>query len=120
MFSRSAIIPSALVIGLLASIAFGGPAAASPAATDLPALEQAWHGCVRGAYDLQPEQRSRSGRERSALGECKAHEDAYVAALMAARAADGDGLEAAWARTLAAYVAYVVDPVASWISALKR
>ena len=120
MPSHCTIIRAALVIGALTSLAFGGPVAAASSPTDLPALEQAWHGCVRGAYDLQPEQQSRSGRERSALGECKAHEDAYVAALMAARAADGDGLEAAWARTWAAYVAYVVDPVASWIGALKR
>ena len=120
MSSLCPIIRTALVIGALSGLTFGGPAGASPSPTDLPALEQAWHGCVRGVYDLQPEERNRGGRERSALGECKAYEDAYVAALMAARAVDGDGLEAAWARTWTTYVASVVDPVAFWISALKR
>ena len=39
--------------------------AAEPA--DLPALERTWHGCVREAYDRQPERGSRPGRERNAL-----------------------------------------------------
>jgi hypothetical protein len=70
----------------LAALVTAGPAsalAAEPA--DLPALERAWHGCVRDAYDRQPERDSRPGRERNALDQCKPHEDAYVAALMAAR-----------------------------------
>lgn len=104
----------------LLALAAAGPAsalAAEPA--DLPALEQAWHSCVRYAYDQQPEHGSRAGRERNALDECKAHEDAYVAALMAARPADNLSLNG-WARTWAAYVAYVVDPVKAWIEALRR
>ena len=54
---------------------------------------------------------SRPGRERNALDECKPHEDAYVAALMAARPDDADAHMGGWARTWAAYVSFVVDPV---------
>jgi hypothetical protein len=107
-------------IGLLAIIASAGPVsalAAEPA--DLPALERAWHSCVREAYDQQPERSSRAGRERNALDECKPHEDAYVAALMAARPTDDLPL-GGWARTWAAYVSYVVDPVKAWIEVLRR
>ncbi|MHB2207007.1 hypothetical protein [Methylobacterium sp. CM6257] len=117
MSSRSAHIRGlALVVALTGS----GPVsalAAEPAG--LPALERAWHGCVRQAYDRQPEHGSRAGRERNALDECKPHEDAYVAALMAARP-DADLPLGGWARTWAAYVAFVVDPVKAWIEALRR
>ena len=68
-------------MALLVALASAGPASALTAEpADLPALEKAWHGCVREAYDRQPEHGSRAGRERNALDECKAHEDAYVAA----------------------------------------
>ncbi|MGT2479604.1 hypothetical protein ACU4GR_13570 [Methylobacterium oryzae CBMB20] len=43
-----------------------------------------------------------------------------MAALMAARP-DADHLPlGGWARTWAAYVSYVVDPVKAWIKALQR
>lgn len=108
-------------LALLLTLAGIGPVsalAAEPA--DLPALEQAWHGCVREAYDRQQERGSKPGRERNALDECKGHEDRYVAALMAARPEDPDMPVHGWARTWAAYVAFVVDPVRAWIEALRR
>jgi hypothetical protein len=116
--SRRAVL--ARCVAVLLALAHAGPVsalAAEPA--DLPALERAWHSCVRDAYDQQPEHSSRAGRERNALDECKPHEDAYVAALMAARP-DADLPLNGWARTWAAYVAYVVDPVKAWIEALRR
>ena len=88
--------------------------------TDLLGLERTWHGCVREAYDRQPDERSRSVRDRRALDACKVHENAYVAALMATRPEGGDELLHGWAKTWAAYVAVVVDPVAAWIEALRR
>ncbi|GLS73776.1 hypothetical protein GCM10007890_57910 [Methylobacterium tardum] len=91
--------------------------AAEPA--DLPALERAWHGCVREAYDSQQDRGSRPGRERNALDGCKPHEDRYVAALMATHP-DADLPLGGWARTWAAYVSFVVDPVRAWIEALRR
>jgi hypothetical protein len=102
---------------LLLALAGAGPASAL--AADLPSLEQAWHGCVREAYDRQPEHGSRAGRERNALDECKPHEDRYVAALMAAQP-DADLPLGGWTRTWAAYVSFVVDPVSAWIEALRR
>ena len=75
---------------------------------------------MREAYDRQPGQSSRPGRERDALDACKPHEDAYVAALMAAQPDDPDMPVHGWARTWAAYVAFVVDPVKAWIGALRR
>ena len=106
---------------LILALASVGPASALTAEpADLPALERAWHGCVREAYDRQPERGSKPGRERNALDECKPHEDAYVAALMAARPGDADAPMNGWARTWAAYVAFVVDPVKAWIEALRR
>ena len=108
-------------LALLLALAGVGPASALVAEpADLPALERAWHGCVREAYDRQPERGSRPGRERNALDECKPHEDAYVAALMAARPNDADTPMSGWARTWAAYVSFVVDPVKSWFEALRR
>ncbi|MFB0490062.1 hypothetical protein ABIE45_002648 [Methylobacterium sp. OAE515] len=106
---------------LILALASAGPVsalAAEPA--DLPALERAWHTCVRQAYDRQPEQGSRPSRERNALDECKGQEDAYVYALMATRPDDADAHMGGWARTWAAYVAFVVDPVKAWIEALRR
>ena len=105
---------------LLLALAGAGPASALPAEpADLPAMERAWHSCVREAYDRQSEHGSRPGRQRGALDECQPHEDAYVAALMAARP-DADLPLGGWARTWAAYVSFVVDPVSAWIEALKR
>ncbi len=68
----------------------------------------------------QPEHGSRAGRERNALDECKPHEDRYVAALMATRPDDADASLHGWARTWAAYVSFVMDPVKAWIDALRR
>lgn len=118
MSSRTAqILGEALVIAL----AGVGPASALAAElADLPALERAWHSCVRQAYDGQLDQGSRAGRERNALDECKPHEDAYVAALMTALPGDADASMSGWARTWAAYVAFVVDPVKAWIEALRQ
>ena len=118
MISRTACIQA---LALLLALAGVGPASALTAdPAHLPALEQAWHGCVREAYDRQPERSSRPGRERNALDECKPHEDAYVVALMAARPNDTDAPMNGWARTWAGYVAFVVDPVKAWIGAIRR
>ena len=118
MNSRAAQIQG---LAFLVALVSAGPVSALAAETvDLPALERAWHGCVRQAYDRQPEQGSRAGRERNALDECKPHEDAYVAVLMATRPDDADASVGGWARTWAAYVAFVVDPVKAWIEALRR
>lgn len=93
-------------------------------ATDLPALEQAWHRCVREAFAHQPAKRSHVAAQRSALDECKQHEDAYVAAVMAARMAPNwqeEGKSAALSRGWAALVsAYVFDPITEWLRAPKR
>jgi hypothetical protein len=105
---------------LLVALSSAEPASALTAEpANLPALEQAWHGCVREAFGRQSLHMSKAGRERNALDECKPHEDAYVAALMAARPTDDLPLNG-WARTWAAYVAFVVDPVKAWIEALRR
>ena len=104
---------------LFVALTSAGPASALTAEpADLPALEKAWHSCVREAYDRQPERNSRPGRERNALDQCKLQEDAYVAALMAAHP-DADLPLGGWARTWAAYVSFVVDPVKAWIEALR-
>jgi hypothetical protein len=103
---------------LLVTLTSAGPVstlAAEPAG--LPALEQTWHGCVREAFVRQPSHMSKPGRERNALDECKPHEDAYVAALMAARPIDVQRPALAWART---WMAYVVDPLKDWIVSLRR
>lgn len=89
--------------------------AAAPA--DLPMLEQAWHTCLRDAYVHQPAGQRRAGNARNALDECKPHEDAYVAALMAVRPLDANQPVLAWTRM---WTAYVVDPVRAWIEALRR
>lgn len=108
-------------LALLLTLADVGPASALAAElTDLPTMEKAWHSCVRQAYDQQPEQGSRAGRERNALDECKVYENRYVAALMATRPDNADMPVHGWARTWAAYVAFVVDPVTAWIDALRR
>jgi phosphotransacetylase len=114
---------AAQFLGLALLTTFAGVEPTSTLAAelaDLPALERAWHSCVRQAYDSQQDHGSRAGRERNALDECKPHEDAYVAALMAARPGDADASVSGWARTWAAYVSFVVDPVKAWIEALRR
>ena len=101
-----------------------GAAAEAPRSADPAALEQAWRGCVREAYAHQSPSQGRAGSQRNALDECKAREDAVVAALMAARTDDAAGRGArslrararAWAASVAAYV---VDPVSSWIAMLR-
>ena len=104
------------LVGLCALI----PAAAIAAPQgDLRTLEQAWHRCIRDAYAHQPAGQSRAGNERNALDECKPHEDAYVAALMTARP-DADLPLGGWARTWAAYVSFVVDPIKAWLSTSGR
>lgn len=71
-----------LILGLMA-LEPGAALAAAPG--DPQALEQAWHACVREAYSRQPAAQGRAGNELNALDECKAHEDALVAALMTER-----------------------------------
>jgi hypothetical protein len=94
---------------------------------DLTMLERDWKGCVRDAFTHQPAGQSKAGGQRNALDECKAQEDAYVEAVMAARADDDERVRlggrtmTARAREWAASVAaYVVDPVSSWLAMLKR
>lgn len=116
---------------LLAAFLSIGPAGESAAAGqrsdppgDLAALERSWHDCVREAFRRQPRTRSRAASERSALDECQAGEDAYVAAAMRAEAyGDDPGLRRglterarAWAASVAAGV---IDPVSSWLGALR-
>ena len=92
---------------------------------DLASLERDWHGCVREAFQRQPASRSRAASQRSALDECQAGEDAYVAAAMRmeGRSADRGARRElterarAWASSVAAEV---IDPVSSWLEALRR
>ncbi|MGH1589269.1 hypothetical protein ACRBEV_14050 [Methylobacterium phyllosphaerae] len=113
-------LPHIQAMAFLVALAGVGPASALTAApADLPALERAWHKCVREAYDQQLDHGSRAGHERNALDEGKPHEDVDVAALMEARL-DADWPLGGWARTWAAYVAFVVDPVKAWIEVLRR
>ena len=118
MNSRATYVQALTLLIALAGVEPASALAAEP--VDLPALEKAWHSCVRQAYDSQQDNGSRAGRERNALDECKPHEDAYVAALMAARPDATDASMRGRARTWAAYVAFVVDPVKTWIDALRR
>jgi hypothetical protein len=99
MSRRPALIRSLALLVMLAGTAPVSAFATEPA--DLPALERTWHSCVRDAYDRQLDHGSRAGRERNALDQCKPHEDAYLAALMAARP-DADLPLGGWARTWAA------------------
>lgn len=118
------LIPVCMAVGLGFAT---GPAAAVAPGGDIPLLEQAWKGCVREAFTHQPAGQSRAGGQRNALDECKGREDAYVAAVMAAQAAEdeearlGGRTITARARDWAASVAaYVVDPVSSWLAMLRR
>lgn len=72
---------------------------------------------MREAFNRQPISMSQFGRERHALDECKPHEDAYVAALMAARPVDMHRPVLAWGTT---WVACVVDPLTVWIASPGR
>jgi hypothetical protein len=82
--------------------------AASP--IDLQGLEQAWHRCIREAYTHQPPGQSRAGNERNALDECRDHEDAYVAALMAERP------RSTWAQAWAT----ITEPMRGWVGKFWR
>ncbi|KAB1074418.1 hypothetical protein [Methylobacterium planeticum] len=113
------LIPALILLGVEPGVAASVP--------DLPGLERAWHGCVREAYGRQPSSQSRLAAERSALDECKDREDAYVAAILAARiteeAAPGQGARAmasramAWASSVAGSM---IDPVSSWLRSFRR
>ncbi|WP_336491436.1 hypothetical protein [Methylobacterium nigriterrae] len=101
-------------------------AAEAPTA-DLAALQHEWHRCVRNAFSGRPESVSTRAAERTALAACKAGEDAYVAAVMASRAAENEAARRA-DRTLtsrarawaASVLSYVIDPVSSWLGAPAR
>lgn len=66
-------------------LALACPAAAAP---DLPDLETRWHACVRQAFSGQPLGLERRAAQRGALAACKAQEDAYVHAMLAAQEAE--------------------------------
>ncbi len=109
-----------LAIGATFLVAAAAARPASALATeppDLPALEQAWHSCVREAFDQQPMSMSKRGRERNALDACQPHEDAYISALMASRSIDANRPALTEAKS---WVTYVVDPLRDWITALQR
>ncbi|MCJ2084064.1 hypothetical protein [Methylobacterium sp. J-090] len=107
---------------LVLSLVLCLPLGEAVAAPDVPALERAWTACVRESFAEQPAIQGKAGAQRNALDACKEREDAYVAALMAERAAgDGNRTMATRAREWAASMAaYVVDPVSSWIAMLRR
>ncbi|TNC16049.1 hypothetical protein FF100_01930 [Methylobacterium terricola] len=63
----------------------GAPAAAE---TGLADLEARWHACVRQAFAGQPLGLERRAAQRAALAACKAQEDTYVHAMLAAQEAD--------------------------------
>ncbi|MFH6784139.1 MULTISPECIES: hypothetical protein [Methylobacterium] len=64
----------------------GAPAAV--AETGLDDLETRWHACVRQAFSGQPPGLERRAAQRAALAACKAQEDAYVHAMLAAQEAE--------------------------------
>lgn len=104
------------VLSLVAMLALPGVRSATAAPADPGVLELAWHRCLREATARQPPGQSRAGDERNALDECKAQEDAFVAALMAGRPADDGRPGTVWARTWAAFV----EPLTVWIGGLRR
>lgn len=115
---------SILSILFVASCLWVGPALAQelagPAA-DLDGLRRQWHRCVRQSFSGQPAGVEKRAAERAALAACKAPEDAYVAAELAARTVEGraegiqrDGLTTRARAWMATVATYVVDPVASW------
>lgn len=103
---RSLLLPTVLL--LLSSTPSG--ARPDPIAASLPALEQTWHTCVREAFDRQPLSQSKQASQLSALDECREHEDAYVAVLMAVQVAED---EAEWRAAQSA-----VPSAASWFAAI--
>jgi hypothetical protein len=117
------VLGAILSIGLSGSTALAQPSLDSPG--DLASLERAWHDCVRDAFRRQPTAQSRAASQRSALDECQAGEDAYVASVMRREASAPDrsagrGLTErvrSWASSVAAEV---IDPVSSWLGALRR
>ena len=95
----------AILLGLLVA----SPAAALTAAPGDPqTLEQAWHSCIREAFAHQPTGQSQAGNERNALDECRAHEDALVAALMTERP------RSMWARAWTT----ISEPMTNWLGRL--
>ncbi|WP_132254039.1 hypothetical protein [Methylobacterium segetis] len=120
------------VLGILVVLSLPVPATRADETTaghaqDLDSLRHAWHRCVRNAFSGQPESLGKLAAEREALAACKAGEDRYVAALLAARAAEEEAARRegrtlvsrarAWAASIAAYV---IDPVSSWLAAPTR
>lgn len=96
---------------------------------DREALRKQWHRCVRQAFSGQPASVEKRAAERAALAACKASEDAYVAAELAARQTEGtakdtakrkEGLTTRARAFMASMAASVVDPVASWFGGLLR
>ncbi|AWN39723.1 hypothetical protein [Methylobacterium durans] len=117
-----------LMLSLLVLLVAWLPSAADEKATaGLSSLESRWHGCVRDVYDRERSSQSKAASQLSALDACKEHEDAYVAAILEAQAAEekaarreGRTLTArakAWA---ASVLGYVVDPVSSWLDAVTH
>lgn len=107
------------MLSLFATLVLGGPSAQAAPATssaDPRALELAWHRCLRDASAHQPSGQSRAGDERNALDECKAREDALVAALMAGGRPDDARPGTVWSRTWAAFA----EPLTAWFGALRR
>lgn len=112
---------------LMAPYAAPSCAASASQPRDLLVLEHAWHSCVREAYARQPLIQSKLAAQRSALDECMGYEDSYVFAVQAAQIAEEEAQSremhsaksraASWASYMAAYV---VEPVSSWVRALRR
>ena len=102
-------------------------AATSDDAADRDGLRREWHRCVRQSFSGQPATLDKRVAERAALAQCKASEDAYVAAELAARRADeeaarqsGRGLTGRARAWVASVAAYVVDPVSAWFGSFGR
>lgn len=102
----------------------GSGSALDAAQDEVRRLERSWHRCLREAYAHQSAGQSRAGDQRNALDECQEREDAYVAATLAAQAADGAAGDRSlpsrargWAASVAAYV---LDPITDWVGSLKR
>lgn len=123
---RSLVLIAAFLTAGIANVSASDVAWATHRA-DLAGLEQSWKACVREAFTHQPPGQSKAGGQRNALDECQVQEDAYVRAVMDARASEeeearlGGRTMTARAREWAASVAaYVVDPVSSWLAILRR
>lgn len=122
---RSLVLIAAFLTAGIAGVSASDIAWAAHRA-DLAGLEQSWQACVRDAFTHQPPGQSKAGGQRNALDECQAQEDAYVRAVMDARASEEEArlngrTMSTRAREWAASVAaYVVDPVSSWLAILRR